>query len=982
MSSSIFLFIFVLLTCYHSSKGYLLDYPIKSPMGSLSILSSLTDKSTQETWTIKETLIVKPKVHGKIEITHKNYQIQVFYHENDDQIRLVFHDNECYELKYTPNGWSSMIPTVTNPLLNMALLMGPSFYYRIVPQSNRFFADDNVYLRGEEMKNLVLNINKNLRLSFLYPVTLNSFIGVRQPKRLILTGQVPGSSKGQVETLFYDILIRKDCHPILMNPPTLGTGCPRYLELNQPFPKLDTDRYHVNVIETIKESSSSRSIYSEFSVDEKNLITRITKVEQFGSTKLEQSIIVHDLGVKYILSSSDGKCYVVPIDIKESQINDDNLITINPITLDIKDFKYVGQVKLEHRSELVDVWESTELYNNDTKYNKIVTTQFMAKNSNNSDLDWDYLPIAAERKFYKYHLSKYILSESRRRDFFDYDKVNHDENDYRESFQITDCYDSPDDKMYLKLHIESSDLNYTEGLNYAAENIYLVRETIKLLVSTNLKLSYIRITNVDIELESNYIVAHVEIVKAPNIIESMDKTEYKFDRQSFDNYFKVSIRSPTDCLRSQSTRGDIEYVISCMDLDHLCVGVKRNQEFPVSINNTLHGTGSICQVYVNGNDKLRKLVQELSLEQLPTRFSQLIGINFEIPCDDCFIQFGFKITNVVQDSPPLDTQETRVLFKDVENGAKIDPSIGESIVGIRNFGDCYRACLTSSKGSTCETFSFCASLDDSKQLVECRVSEKTYGSLANSGTVRDNSCNIYGKNNLLDYHKLPSVKFISSGGEKDQRLSVRTVDECAQACVESNENCYSFEICDSRYCSFGGHYTTSKTISDKFCDIYIPKKIHHFVKNNHKTVKSIIHSEVDLTVDQCASLCFSMRQNDDHYNKKDGCNSFNYCPKGESISKCELSIETISASNVNQVLLSDDCSNYQLMETIKQQSTSTSSPKLPKKSRSGIGIIIFFVIIGLTMGLVSPMLVKYIRIGFTRYIYNGGSEPYQNLIND
>lgn len=88
------------------------------------------------------------------------------------------------------------------------------------------------------------------------------------------------------------------------------------------------------------------------------MITRITKVEQFGSTKLEQSIIVHDLGVKYILSSSDGKCYVVPIDIKESQINDDNLITINPITLDVKDFKYVGQVKLVSigNSSLSVIW--------------------------------------------------------------------------------------------------------------------------------------------------------------------------------------------------------------------------------------------------------------------------------------------------------------------------------------------------------------------------------------------------------------------------------------------------------------------------------------------------------------------------------------------------------------------------------------------------------------------------------------------------
>ncbi|XP_053201139.1 uncharacterized protein LOC128386170 [Panonychus citri] len=937
-------------------QGYLLDFPMDSiqPINeNVSILSTLSDLSTQETWTIKETLIVKPKVHGKIEITHKNYQIQVFYHENDDQIRLVFHDNECYELKYTPNGWSSMIPTVTNPLLNMALLMGPSFYYRIVGRTNEYRSESNVYLRGKEMKSIQLKAHEDFQVSFIFPVEMDSLVGIREPMRLKLV-----SSPHDSETLFYDIFDTKRLSSNFdesLVTPTLGIGCPRYLELNQPFPKLDTDRFHVNLVETIKSSNSN------YFVDPANGISRISSNGQvLMKQDNSQSKIIADynLGVKYNLKA--GKCTMLPIENSITAINDcdDDILTLNPITMDIDDFKYVGKINYEHRFELVDVWESTKLYNNDTKYNKIVTTQFMAKNSNNSDLDWDYLPIAAERKFYKYHLSKYILSESRRRDFFDYDKVNHDETDYRESFQITDCYDSPDDKMYLKLHIESSDLNYTESLNYAAGNIYLVRETIKLLISSSLKLSYIRITNVDIELESSYIVAHVEIIEAPDLIRALVQFDKKFTIESFESYDKILAKDPYECLKVLGTRKS-SYVINCMGYDNLCVSVAVDQQLPISDINS----GSYCQVYVNGKDKLRKLVQELSLEQLPTRLTQLIGINFEIPCDDCFIQFGFKITNVVQDSPPLDTQETRVLFKDVENGAKIDPSIGESIVGIRNFGDCYRVCLTSSKGSTCETFSFCASLNnqDSKQLVECRVSEKTYGSLANSGTVRDNSCNIYGKNNLLDYHKLPSVKFISSGGEKDQRLSVRTVDECAQACVESNENCYSFEICDSRYCSFGGHYTTSKTISDKFCDIYIPKKIHHFVRNNYKTVTSIIHSEVDLTLDQCASLCFSMRQNDEHNNKKDGCNSFNYCPKGESISKCELSIETISASNVNQVLLSDDCSNYQLMETIKQQSTSTSSPKLPKKSISGIGIIIFFVIIGLTMGLVSTLAHNYLQ---------------------
>ncbi|XP_025018518.1 uncharacterized protein LOC107371611 isoform X2 [Tetranychus urticae] len=793
------------------------------------------------------------------------------------------------------------------------------------------------------MQSVAILVDLNLRISFTFPAGEDIWEGIEKPKRLKLDGWVADSfNESQSilkETLFFDIYSEKEVDNAGLTTPTLGIGCPSYLEKNQMFPRLKDEQFHVKITEIVTKSGNQKWHHNGYYIDTKNGITRVTSFDQ---DVLKESMIDHNLGIKYELES-DGKCKTSPI------VKVDDLFTVDQIMWMEGQYKYVGKTKYEHRSELVDVWESMELnkFVGENFYDKVVTTQLLAKQtdiSGNSLYKSDYLPIAAEKRFYKIILDKYVLIESRKRDFFDFTTKTFGEAEYHDKFQLNGCYDDPYEKMYITLQISSIDLNFSESIDYAAVNINQLLETIKRTIADNLNISYLRITSIDFEFEKVYILAHIEIVEAPYLIDSLARSEIKFDVNSFNDYDKVSIKGQQECLEAAASQNDVTHVISCGDLKNLCIVVRSEQTMPKESQ-----SGTYCSVFYNPFSTLKKLVSEVSLRNLVSHYLDIIGIRFSLDCLNCTkpTQHLYSIVNAYQDSPSIDTEAERLLFSDVMDGAKLKD--GQLVVGVGNLGDCYRSCSNSDK-SPCETFSFCEVGDQN----ECLISNELYDASKNL-TVDHSACNVYTKNRLLDYHKISSFKFIKPNKNP---LTTRSVEECARACSDLDD-CHAFQVCDHRYCSFGNHFNRQNLVPIKDCDIYIPKKIQNYVKNAHLMIPDVIHSEVDLTLEQCAAICSDWKS----VNSEDrvDCKSFNYCPKSEAESICQITSYSISSDGQRiSAKTSDYCSNYEFHNELDKQSL-TLEKQTDKSDVSSIGIISVFVLLGLLIGVITPFILKIFK---------------------
>uniref|UniRef100_T1JTQ3 Apple domain-containing protein n=1 Tax=Tetranychus urticae TaxID=32264 RepID=T1JTQ3_TETUR len=178
------------------------------------------------------------------------------------------------------------------------------------------------------------------------------------------------------------------------------------------------------------------------------------------------------------------------------------------------------------------------------------------------------------------------------------------------------------------------------------------------------------------------------------------------------------------------------------------------------------------------------------------------------------------------------------------------------------------------------------------------------------------------------------------------------LDNCALLCHQSSE-CYSFQFCQGQ-CSFAGIYTDSATEYHQNCSVYIPKVSDKFIYTGHKIVSETHHTELNLTMDQCAALCDAWKAGNEP------CLSFNYCPEGKTESVCSLSKSSAKNPSTRSVV-SEKCTNYEYKDAEKLDS----NPKMDQvKGTSGeaaLGIITLFMMVGLVAGITTPIAYRKIK---------------------
>uniref|UniRef100_T1JY60 Apple domain-containing protein n=1 Tax=Tetranychus urticae TaxID=32264 RepID=T1JY60_TETUR len=260
-----------------------------------------------------------------------------------------------------------------------------------------------------------------------------------------------------------------------------------------------------------------------------------------------------------------------------------------------------------------------------------------------------------------------------------------------------------------------------------------------------------------------------------------------------------------------------------------------------------------------------------------------------------------------------------------------------TVPAVKTLADCYRSCHDSEQ-LKCNTFSFCSNGD-------CRVSSLLSEDSHNDSHVeQDKSCSIHALNVLNDYSKVPHRKFKTQTSVAVEK----SLYSCAESCHASPE-CFSFQWCDYQ-CSYGGVYTDAATKYDGECSVFLPKVSEKYQKTGNKIVSDVLHTEMNLNFEQCASLCHGWSDGGT------GCKSFNYCPKSLKESSCSLAQFSVKSSNT-KTTEGGDCSNYELKGEFNGKNSKESSSTEVMKGTSGsgaFGIIMLFLFVGALLGFAAP----------------------------
>lgn len=135
---------------------------------------------------------------------------------------------------------------------------------------------------------------------------------------------------------------------------------------------------------------------------------------------------------------------------------------------------------------------------------------------------------------------------------------------------------------------------------------------------------------------------------------------------------------------------------------------------------------------------------------------------------------------------------------------------------------------------------------------------------------------------------------------------------------------------------------------------------HKFAPTGHKIVTETFHTELSLTLDQCASLCYDMGSSDGD------CKSFNFCPKSITGSSCSLSKYSVKDS-LTKTVYSNDCTNFELIpksdknKNNKNENSLKSTVKNGTSATGAFGLIVLFIAVGLVVGVVGPFIYNRSR---------------------
>lgn len=144
----------------------------------------------------------------------------------------------------------------------------------------------------------------------------------------------------------------------------------------------------------------------------------------------------------------------------------------------------------------------------------------------------------------------------------------------------------------------------------------------------------------------------------------------------------------------------------------------------------------------------------------------------------------------------------------------------------------------------------------------------------------------------------------------------------------------------------------------------------------HQISTETIHTEINLNMDQCASLCYDWKAGDET------CQSFGYCFEGETPSTCFLSKH---AANDDRTTIVDNstCYTYELT-SIDRYANNQNIAKASRNLTSGqaVGIVLSLAFVGLVVGLLTQKLALKIKWNKKFQNFNQFSWSRQSDVDD
>ncbi|XP_025017804.1 uncharacterized protein LOC107367959 isoform X2 [Tetranychus urticae] len=855
------------------------DISLKIESGSWIINSSLIDSETNTKYTLNEVIYSGEYIEGKISISSGSLKWDVIYSTNNRNHRLVIHDNQCDLFTYNTK-WESKLPGITNPLLNHILLVGPSVTHRLGQLS--WQEEPDTEKRGVTMHSKSTTLEESRLNITNYYMKVESLQDNIEPRVTIFTGIDPSEPDySRQTTLTLDTYIQTKSSAENLKgfvKPEPGIGCPFYFSRATSKPKLFSksfSRLHYIVDTTVKKanSKSKKTVKKEeVYIDQ---LTQQMNIETTIEGNKSEEIYDFTLGIKYedrILNS----CPIKQLDLSIPGMiiySDQGAMNINVHLGFNLNYKFLGIVQ-NSRSSGRDlyVWEAVE-YNKtfeDQKCDKLVTTQYLLL-TNDDNLGEQFMLHSTTINGFTKTGNNYIRVLETSRVYRKFEPTIQSE-DYDLKLNVDKCYPFESQHRTIKLHFKCQG-----DCDHFKSEIYQHRFAIKSMITRTNQISSSRISNMEVIPDSDGATAYIKFLEAPEI-------KYAF---YFDSRFLMPERLipgssifvakfEKECFEAAAkSPANFQTVIFCYDQER-CFAFNEQKDL------TKNSDGEFCNIY-----------------QIPLR--NLHRHSLELPLDKIDLSIGWKkliysltdssktalyscdlMENVASkaerhfDSHYLYDDHTRLIPND-ENILKID--------GVKNVGECFHACQQTEKFD-CRSISICPDVDQP----ECIISNISRSALTQNDLMTNSSCKVLYRNPMLYYVKVSNRKYKSTITVSREGFYA---ENCANLCYETDD-CLSFQDCN-RDCTFGGYYTDSSTEFSQDCDIYIPKVLHKFTDNGKRIVSNVFHTELGLTLDQCAALCH------DWDNGDEVCQSFNFCPSTKTTSSCELSNYKIEDSSTKTI---------------------------------------------------------------------------------
>ncbi|XP_015794150.1 uncharacterized protein LOC107370698 [Tetranychus urticae] len=695
-------------------------------------------------------------------------------------------------------------------------------------------------------------------------------------------------------------------------------------------------------------NSTNNLSFSEITASVQSLLMRLKT--NFTGVNTE---VIYDNELGIILTLEEGgRCWITIGDRNSPGRDAKGYFKLENLFFFDGDFNYVRKDYFVDQFKFpVDAWESVQ-FNVDFEGNKVdkfVVTQYFVESPNSIIFNGSAL-VQTMISIYDSDSSKksYALAKRIIRGYNNMRKIEAGEKELYDYFMPNDCkYLLNDRKVTLNFKIACEALN-TDCIKLA--NRLLVQFRIKFIDAILLyqTISPLRIDDIQYRSSDSQIEINVTFLDKPNFDDLIKPEKMLVSNETFDVARTLSASNESECLYQLGLVRGLFSVGIWRSSDSFCGYLKKFRDFKEDAKN-----GESCNVYILPFENYYRISHELALDDLQKSFLENKFKTFSMEDPESHESISFKIIDIVKVGEfERDVKESDItLYHEIGGNSKIRKDDKTTLVvpGIAEFSDCLRVCQKS-EGLDCNSFSFCSDSD----FVDCRVStlrESNFTDAANKET--DSKCSIFTMNALRFYSKVPNRKF-----KKQISTAIRqSATSCAQECLHSDD-CISFQDCGYS-CSFNSLYTDSTTEYDEVCAIYYPKVYHEYRNTGNKIVSEVIHTEMNLNLDQCASLCHGWTDGDT------GCKSFNYCPRNinQMESSCSLTKYSVKSSDANST---DEgyCFNYEFITQSNDNTTEESSETQVIKGASesnAFGIIMMFMVIVSLLLFSAPCVYEKIK---------------------